>query len=92
MKEALKVNNENDKKRRELEYKIPDYRKKDRRVAVNIALGRAPEFIETPQEPKPFTPRPVEVDPRSIDEIIKERLLFKNNTTGLAALIGKKII
>jgi hypothetical protein len=92
MKEALKVNNENDKKRRELEYKIPDYRKKDRRVAANIALGRAPEFIETPQEPKAFTPRPVEVDSRSIDEIIKERLLIKNNTTGLAALIGKKII
>jgi hypothetical protein len=92
IKEALKVNNENDKKRQELEYKIPDYRKKDRLAAVNIALGRPPEFVETPPEPKPFIPRPVQVDPRSVDEIIKERCQIKNNTTGLAALINKKII
>ena len=92
MKEAVTANSENDKKRKELGYKIPEYRKKDRLAAVNIALGRPPEFVENPPEPKPFTPRPVEVDPRSVDEIIKERRQNKNNTTGLAALINKKII
>jgi hypothetical protein len=92
MKDAVKENDLNDKKRKELGYKIPQYRKKDRLAAVNIALGRPPEFVETPPEPKPFTPRPVEVDPRSVHEIIKERRQIKNNTTGLAALINKKII
>jgi hypothetical protein len=92
MKDAVKENDLNDKKRKELGYKIPEYHKKDRLAAVNIALGRPPEFVETPPEPKPFTPRPVEVDPRSVDEIIKERRQIKNNTTGLAALINKKII
>lgn len=92
MKEAVKANSENDKKRKELGYKIPEYRKKDRQVAVNIALGRSPEFVEPKPEPKPFTPRPVENDERSIDQIINERIQNKNNTTGLAALVGKKII
>jgi len=92
MKEAVTANSENDKKRKELGYKIPEYRKKDRLAAVNIALGRPPEFVETSPEPKPFIPRPVEVDPRSVDEIVKERRQIKNNTTGLAALINKKII
>lgn len=92
MRDAVKANDENDKKRRELGYKIPEYRKKDRQVAVNIALGRSPEFVEPKPEPKPFTPRPVEEDPRSINEIIRERIQIKNNSTGLAALIGKRII
>ena len=43
-------------------------------------------------QPKPFTPRPIEVDPRSVDEIIRERIQIKNNSRGLAALVGKKII
>jgi hypothetical protein len=89
---AVKINNENDKKRKELGYKIPEYRKKDRLAAVNIALGRSPEYVEPKPEPKPFTPRPVEVDPRTIDEIIKERIKIKNNTTGLTTLIGKRLI
>ena len=92
MKEAVAVNDENDKKRRELGYKIPEYRKKDRQVAVNIRLGRPPEFVEIPPEPKPFTPRPTVIDQRNVDEIIKQRIQIKNNTTGLAALVGKKII
>ncbi len=92
MKDAVKENDLNDQKRRELGYKIPEYRKKDRIAAVNIALGRPPEFVEITPEPKPFTSRPVVIDPRSVDEIIKERRQIKNNTTGLAALIGKKII
>lgn len=92
MKDAVRFNDENDKKRRELGYKIPDYRKKDRLAAVNIALGRSPEYVEPKPEPKPFAPRPVEVDPRSVDEIIRERIQIKNNSRGLAALIGKKII
>ena len=92
MKDAVKANDENDKKRRELGYKIPEYRKKDRQVAVNIALGRSPEFVEPKPEQKPFTPRPVEEDPRSMNEIIRERIQIKNNSTGLSALIGKIII
>ena len=92
MKDAVKENDLNDQKRRELGYKIPDYRKKDRLAAVNIALGRPPEYIEPKPEIKPFTPRPAVIDPRSVDEIIKERRQIKNNTTGLAALICKKII
>lgn len=92
MRDAVKANNENDKKRRELGYKIPEYRKKDRQVAVNIALGRSPEFVEPKSEAKPFTPRPVVEDPRSVDEIITERIKIKNNTTGLATLVGKRLI
>jgi hypothetical protein len=92
MKEAVKTNDENDKKRRELGYKIPDYRKKDKQAAVNIALGRPAEYIEPKPEPKPFTPRPVEVDPRTVEQIIKERIEIENNSRGLAALVGKKII
>ena len=92
MKDAVKANDENDKKRKELGYKIPEYRKKDRLAAVNIALGRSPDYVEPKPEPKPFTPRPIEVDPRSVDEIIRERIQIKNNSKGLAALVGKKII
>ena len=92
MKDAVKANDENDKKRKELGYKIPEYRKKDRLAAVNIALGRSPDYVEPKPEPKTFTPRPVEVDPRSVDEIIRERIQIKNNSNGLAALVGKKII
>jgi hypothetical protein len=96
MKDAVKENDLNDKKRKELGYKIPEYRKKDRLVAVNIALGRPPEFVETPPNPiqleLPFPSRPIAIDPRSVGEIIKERRQIKNNTTGLAALINKKII
>jgi len=96
MKEAVKENNENDKKRKELGYKIPEYRKRDRQVAANITFGRPAEFVETPQNPiqleLPFPSGPIAIDPRSVGEIIKERRQIKNNTTGLAALIGKKII
>jgi hypothetical protein len=92
MKDAVKANDENDRKRKELGYKIPDYRKKDKQAAVNITLGRPAEYVEPKPEPKPFTPRPVEVDPKTIDEIIKERIKIKNNTTGLAALVGKRLI
>jgi len=92
MKDAVKENNINDKKRKELGYKIPEYRQKDRQAAVNIALGRSPDYVEPKPEPKPFTPRPVEVDPRTVDEIIRERIQIENNSKGLAALIGKKII
>ena len=92
MKDAVKANDENDKKRKELGYKIPEYRKKDRLAAVNIALGRSPDYVEPKPEPKPFTPRPIEVDPRSVDEIIRERIQIKNNSKGLAALVGKKIL
>jgi hypothetical protein len=96
MKDAVKENDLNDKKRKELGYKIPEYRKKDRLVAVNIALGRPPEFVETPPNPiqleLPFPSRQIAIDSRSVGEIIKERRQIKNNTTGLAALIGKKII
>ena len=56
MKDAVKANDENDKKRKELGYKIPEYRKKDRLAAVNIALGRSPDYVEPKPEPKPFTP------------------------------------
>lgn len=92
MKDAVKTNDENDRKRKELGYKIPEYRKKDKQAAVNITLGRPAEYVEPKPEPKPFTPRPVEVDPRSVDEIIRERIQIKNKSNGLAALIGKKII
>ena len=94
MKDAVKANDENDKKRRELGYKIQEYRKKDRQVAVNIALGRSPEFVEPKQEPKPFTPRPVEIDERSIDEILNERIKINNHNSGLEYLVkrGKKYI
>lgn len=92
MKEAVRMNDENDRKRKELGYKIPEYRKKDKLAAVNIALGRSPDYVEPKPEPKPFTPRPVVEDPRSVDEIIRERIQIKNNTTGLAALVGKKLI
>ena len=92
MKDAVKENDLNDKKRKQLGYKIPEYRKKDRLAAVNIALGRSPDYVEPKPEPKPFTPRPIEVDPRSVDEIIRERIQIKNNSRGLAALVGKKII
>jgi hypothetical protein len=92
MKDAVKENDLNDKKRKELGYKIPDYRKKDRLAAVNIVLGRPPEYIEPKPEIKLFTPSPAEVDPRSVDEIIRERIQIKNNSRGLAALVGKKII
>ena len=50
MKDAVKENDLNDKKRKELGYKIPEYRKKDRLAAVNITLGRSPEYVEP--EPK----------------------------------------
>ena len=92
MKDAVKENDLNDKKRKELGYKIPEYRKKDRLAAVNIALGRPPEYVEPKLEPKPFIPRPVGLDPKSVDEIIRERIQIKNNSRGLAALVGKKII
>ena len=96
MKDAVRENDLNDKKRKELGYKIPHYRKKDRLAAVNIALGRSPEFVEPKPEPiqleLPFPSWSVAIDPRSVDEIIKERRQIKNNTTGLAALINKKII
>lgn len=96
MKDAVKTNDENDKKRKELGYKIPDYRKKDRQVAVNITLGRSPEFVDKPLEPiqleLPFQPRPLVIDLRSVDEIIRERIKIKNNTSGLVALLNKKII
>ena len=52
MKDAVKINDENDKKRRELGYKIPNYRKKDRLAAVNITLGRPPEYVEPKPEVK----------------------------------------
>jgi hypothetical protein len=54
MKDAVKENDLNDKKRKELGYKIPEYRKKDRLAAVNIALGRPPEYVE----PKPEAKKP----------------------------------
>lgn len=100
MKTAVRVNDENDKARKELGFQIPTDRKKQKQIAINIALGRKLELVEeqlelpfTPKpEPKPFIPKPVTVDERSIDEIINERIQIKNNTTGLAALIGKKII
>ena len=52
MKDAVKENDLNDKKRKELGYKIPEYRKKDRLAAVNIALERSPDYVEPKQEPK----------------------------------------
>ena len=92
IKEATEANIINDKKRRTLEYKIPDYRNKDREIALNISLGRPPEFVETQPVKNEYTPRPVVFDSKSVEEIINEKIKIKNNTTGLAALIGKKII
>ena len=51
MKDAVKENDLNDKKRKELGYKIPEYRKRDRLAAVNIALGRPPEYVEPKPDP-----------------------------------------
>jgi hypothetical protein len=60
MKDAVRANDLNDKKRRELGYKIPEYRKKDRLAAVNIALGRSPEYVEPKAEPK--KPEPIQLE------------------------------
>lgn len=61
MRHAIKINDENDKKRRELGYKIPEYRKKDRLAAVNIALGRSPEYVEPKPESKKLEPIQLEL-------------------------------
>ena len=61
MKEAVKTNDENDRKRKELGYKIPEYRKKDRLAAVNIALGRSPEYVEPKPESKKLEPIQLEL-------------------------------
>ena len=60
MKDAVKENDLNDKKRKELGYKIPEYRKKDRLAAVNITLGRSPEYVEPKPESK--KPEPIQLE------------------------------
>ena len=61
MKDAVKENDLNDKKRKGLGYKIPEYRKKDRQTAVNIALGRSLDFIEPKSESKKLEPIQLEL-------------------------------
>ena len=77
MKDAVRANDINDKKRKELGYKIPEYRKKDRLAAVNISLGRSPEYVE----PKPESKKP---------EPIQLELQFPKNDQPKQELIKEK--
>ena len=55
MKEAVAQNDANDRQRKELGLGIPPDRKKQKEIAVNIALGRKPEFLDEPKsKPGPF--------------------------------------
>ena len=85
MKEAVAQNDENDRQRKELGIGIPPERKKQKEIAVNIALGRKSEFLDEPKnKPGPFesildnlhykkTNIPKEIKPDLIDFIAQSQ-------------------
>jgi hypothetical protein len=85
MKEAVAQNDTNDRQRKELGLGIPPERKKQKEIAVNIALVRNPEFLDEPiSKPDTFestldnlhskkTNTPKEIKPDLIDFIAQSR-------------------